>query len=106
MQHHARIAQRRTLNGVLAGEGRAEEQAASRGELQLRIQAIGEFVGVPQERLGQAVMAIIEACMHVVVAVLDLFVRKGQQTAQDCSGPRLLLVKPLVSWHEQSGDDP
>ena len=105
MKHHARVAQRGTLNGVLAGEGGAEEQTAGWRQLQLRIQAIGEFIGMPQERLGQAMMPTVEACMHVVVAVLDVFVREGQQAAQDRGGARLLLVEPLVSWHEQSGDD-
>ena len=105
MEHHARIAERRTLNGVLAGEGRAEEQSAGWRQLQLRIQAIGEFIGMAQERLGQAVMPAIEACMHVVVAGLDLLVREGQQAPQDRGGAGLLLVEPLVSWHEEPGDD-
>src|ERR1700722_4326771 len=48
MQHHAWIAQCRTLNGVLAGEAGAKEETAGWRQLHLRIQTIGEFIGMPQ----------------------------------------------------------
>ena len=60
MKHHARIAERSALNGELAGEGRAEQEAAGWRQLQFRIQAIGELIGMPEERLGQAVVSTIE----------------------------------------------
>ena len=47
MKHHARIAQSRALNGELTGECRAEQEAAGWRQLQLRIQAIGELIGMP-----------------------------------------------------------
>ena len=51
MKHHARVAECGTLNGVLAGEGGAEEQTAGWRQLELWIETIGEFIGMPQERL-------------------------------------------------------
>ena len=103
VQHHARIAQGSALNGVLAGEGRAKQQTAGRRQLQFWVQTIGEFIGVSEERLGQPVMATIEACVHVVVALLDFFVREGEESAQDSGRARLVLVKPFVSGYEQAG---
>jgi hypothetical protein len=103
VQHHARIAEGSALNGVLAGEGRSKQQTAGRRQLQFWVQTIGEFIGVPQERLGQPVMPTIEACAHVVVAALDFLVREGEESAQDSGRARLVLVKPFVSRHEQAG---
>ena len=105
MKHHARVAQCGTLNGVLASECGAKEQTAGWRQLQLWIQTIGEFISMPQERFRQAMMPTIEARLHVVVAVLDVFVRECQQAAQDRGGARLVLVEPLVSWYEQSSHD-
>ena len=48
----------------------------------------------------------IEARVQVVVTVLDFFVREGEESAQDCGGARLVLVKPLVSRYEKSRDNP
>ena len=83
VQHHARIAEGSALNGVLAGEGRAQQQTAGRRKLQFWVQTIGEFIGVPQERLVQPVMSTSEACVHIVIAALDFLVRESQESAQD-----------------------
>ena len=71
MQDHARIAQSRTLNGVFTRECRTKQQAASRGQVEIRIEAVGQLVGVPEERFGQAVMSTLEPRHDVVVAPLN-----------------------------------
>ena len=60
MHHHARIAECGPLEGVFAREGRPEQQATGWRQLAGRVEAIGELIGVPEERLGQAVMSTLE----------------------------------------------
>ena len=50
MGDDARVAQRRTLDGVLAGERRAEQQHSRVREFAIGIEAVGELAGVPAER--------------------------------------------------------
>ena len=59
--HHAGIAQRRTFNGVLAGERRTQQQHSRLGEFPVGIQTIGEFTGVPAEGANQIAVTSIEA---------------------------------------------
>ena len=54
VKHHARIAECGTFDGVLAGEGRTEEQPAGRGQLKFRVEAIRELVGMLQERVASS----------------------------------------------------
>ncbi len=103
--HHARIAECCTLDGVLTGERRAKQQSAGWRQFELGIEAIREFIRVAKERLGQTVMSAIEPRTHIVVALLNLVVRERQNSAQDSSGSRLLLVEAFVSRDEQSGHD-
>ena len=43
MGHDAGVAQRRTFNGVFAGERRAQQQLSRLGEFQVGIESVGEF---------------------------------------------------------------
>ena len=61
MDHHARIAEGGTLNGVFACEGCTEQQAAGRGQFPVGIEAIGELVCVAEERLNQAMVSPLES---------------------------------------------
>ena len=69
----------------------------------VRVEAIGELVGVPEERVGQAVMSTLEPRDHVVEAPLNFVVRQRQDALQDCRRPGLLLVEALVPRDEQAG---
>ena len=71
MKNHARIAESRTLNGIFARECRTKQQAASRGQVEIRVEAVGQLVGVSEERFGQAVMSTLEPRHDVVVAPLN-----------------------------------
>ena len=106
VHHHARIAERGTLDGVFAGESGTKQQAAGRRQLAFGVEAIGELVGVPEERLGQAVMSALEPLNDIVVAPLNLVVRQRQDALQDRRGSRLLVVEALVPRDEQAGHHP
>ena len=67
------------------------------------VEAIGELVGVPEERLGQAMVSTLEPRHHIVVASLNLVVRQRQDALQDRRGSRLLLVEAFVPRNEQAG---
>ena len=61
MGDNARIAQCRSLEGVLVGEGRPEQQASVVGEGAFRIEAFGKLVGVPAEGIRQIAVALFES---------------------------------------------
>ena len=86
VQHHARVAQSGTFEGVFAREGRTEQQAAEWGELRAGVEAIRELVGMLQEGVRQGTMTPIEPGDHVLIASLHLVVRKGQQAMEHCRG--------------------
>ena len=60
MHHHARIAQRGTLEGVFAGEGGPEQQPTGHRDRTSWIEVLGELVSVPKERVGQAAVTGLE----------------------------------------------
>ena len=60
------VAQRRTFNGVLAGECRTQQQHSRFGEFPVRIQTVSEFTGVPAEGANQIAVTSVEAGEDVV----------------------------------------
>ena len=102
MHHHARIEECGPLEGVLAREGRPEQEAAGWRQVKV-VEAIGQLIGVPEKRLGQAAMSALEPCPDVFVRSPDLLVRERQDTLQDSRGSRFLLVEAFVSRDEQAG---
>ena len=64
--HNAGVAQRRPLDGVLAGKGRSQQQYSRIGEVDVGIQAVGELAGVPTERAREVTVASVEAGDDVV----------------------------------------
>ena len=69
----------------------------------VRVEAIRELVGVPEERLGQAAMPALEPCPEVFVRSPDLLVGERQDALQDSRGSRFLLVEAFVPRDEQAG---
>ena len=66
MGHDAGVAQRRTFNGVFAGECRTQQQLSRLGEFTAGIQPIGEFTGVPAEGADKIAVTPVEADDDVV----------------------------------------
>ena len=66
MGHDARVAQRRTFNGVFAGERRAHQQLSCLGEFQVGIETVGEFPRVPPEGASKIAVAPVEADDEIV----------------------------------------
>ena len=75
---HARVADGSTLNGVFTGEGCPEQQTSARRQFAFWVETIGELVGVPMERVRQAMMPPVEPDHHVVKALLNVVIRQRQ----------------------------
>ena len=66
MGHNAGVAQRRTFNGVFAGECRTQQQLSRLGEFPAGFETIGEFAGVPAEGFSKIAVTFVEACDDIV----------------------------------------
>ena len=104
--HNAGVAQRRTFNGVLAGECRTQQQHSRLGELVIGVQAIREFTGVPAEGANKIAVTAVEAEDDIVQRRPHVVLVEGQDARQDRSRSGLLVLETLLAGHEQSGDDP
>ena len=60
MGHHAGVAECRAFDCVLVGERGTEQQPTCLGELAPRIEAFGELVGVPPERIDEVAVTAFE----------------------------------------------
>jgi hypothetical protein len=80
VEHHAWIAERGTLDGVLARESGAEEESAGRRKLTLRTEPVRELFGMLQEDFGQAMVSFIESSQYIGKTPLYLFVRQLQDS--------------------------
>ena len=105
MHHHARVTEGGALNGELAREGGTKQETAGRGQFALRVEAVGELDGMPEERLGQSTMATPEPLDHIVIASLHLIVGQLQDALENGGGAGFLLIEALVTWDEKAGDD-
>src|SRR5271163_4347240 len=60
MGHDAGVAQRRTFNGVFAGECRTQQQRSRLGGFPAGIEPIGKFTGVPTEGASKITVTSVE----------------------------------------------
>ncbi len=103
VKHHAWVAECCTLNGVFACKGRAEEKPASRRQLALGAESVGELFGMLKEHFGQAMMSSVEPSQYIVKTSFYFFVRQLQDSLQDRVRPGLLLVEALMAWDKEPG---
>ena len=104
--HHAGVAQRRPFDGVLAGKRRSQQQYSRIGEVDVRIQAVGELAGVSSESAYQVTVASVEADDDVVQGRPNVVVGQGEDALEHHSRARLLKLKALLAGYEEPGDHP
>ena len=75
---HARITEGGALNGVFTRKGGTEQEPTGGGERSFGVEAIGQLIGMLEERLGQVVVSRAEPSQNIVKALLYLFVRQIQ----------------------------
>ena len=93
----ARVAQRGGLDGVLVGEGRAEQQPALGGELGAGIDAVGDALGVVAERAGEVAVPAAEARRRSSSDRCHLVVVEGEDAVDHAGWPRDS-CPPRPSW--------
>ena len=66
MGHHAGVAECRAFDCILVGERGTKQQPTRLGELEPRIEAFGELVGVPPERIDEVAVTVFEPSSDVI----------------------------------------
>ena len=106
VNHHARIAESGSLNGVFTRKGGTEKEPAGWRQLAFGVESIREFIGMLKERVGQTTVSLAEPIQDVIETVLDFLVRKLQNALEDRIRSGLLLVEALVAWDEEASNHP
>ena len=104
--HDAGIAQRRPLDGVLAGECRPQQQHSRLRQLAVGIEAIGEFTGVPAERADQIAVTPVEAGDDIVERRAHLVLVEGEDALHHGTRAGFLVLEPFLPGNEEPGDHP
>ena len=76
----AGVAERCGLDGVLAGERRPQQGHSRTREPLTRVQAVGEFPGVPLKRRVEIAVATVETGHDVVESGLHVVVREREDS--------------------------
>ena len=101
---HARIAERRTLDGVLVGERGSKQQHSRVGELMAGTQPVGEFAGMAAERAYEVAVSALEARDDVVQRPCHVVVGQRKNSLEHQSRSRLLVFEALLARDEELGD--
>jgi hypothetical protein len=106
MGHDARIAQRRCLDGVFAGECGSQQQHSSIRMLDVHVQTVDQFIGVPAECIDQVPVPCVETYDDIVQRQTHLFLAEGKNAPQHGSRPGVVALEPFLPWDEKLCDDP
>ena len=106
VSHHAGVAERRTLDCVLVGEYRTQQQHSRLGKITGGIKAVGDFTGVPAEGADQIAVTPVEAGDDIVQRRAHLVLVEGQDASKHCTRAGVLTLETLLPGHEQPRDRP